>query len=209
MDTGYHDADPVTVTTNITYLDGQEVIWHRDKIEHSGTGIDPASGNNTGRRGTILLSHHPLFSFSGVGSVGDDGSAHPAVNPHLSSAFAGLLDQVACWLWGHEHNLLIFNAYAGLKRGRCIGAGAIPALVGGGEYTPADGLVIPDGETGPPSIVPGSQLKNNGVSYYHAYAILKLDGPAATLSYYQVDSADLVPGQVPPASEPVVPPERF
>ena len=67
MDTGYHDTDPFTVTSNLTYLEQSEIDWHLDKIRNNGVGVD-TSVNPSGVRGTVLLSHHQLMSFTGVGN---------------------------------------------------------------------------------------------------------------------------------------------
>jgi hypothetical protein len=173
MDTGLHDNDPGTVISNLTYLDDQELAWHRDKIA------------NAGGRKTILLSHHQLFSAaSGVGNT-DDGQPL-AVNPHLHSAFADVLGQVELWFWGHEHNLILFDEYAGLARGRCIGSAAIPTLLEQNPYTPDPTLVLPAGQSGPPIMDPSVRLGDNGEFYNHAYALLTLTGPKAQIDYYQV-----------------------
>jgi len=171
MDTGLHDNDPGTVVSNLTYLDEQEALWHRDKIV-----------NADGRR-TILLSHHQLFSAAGVGS--DDQGRPLAVNPHLYTAFADLLGQVDVWLWGHEHNLILFDNYIGLARGRCIGSGAVPILVNSDPYGINPDLVPPPGQD-PPPINLDVQLSHNGQFYGHGYALLTLRGRAAQIDYYQL-----------------------
>jgi hypothetical protein len=176
MDTGLNDRDPFTVLSNLTYLNPPEVPWHQDKLV------------NAGGRQTILLSHHQLFS--AFGSVGQDVEGRPlAFNPNLQSAFTrggqSLLPQVAWWFWGHEHNLEIYQPYAGLARGRCIGAGAIPMLVADDPYQPATGHLLPPGETALPQLIPNTMLANDGTVYDHCYAILALAGKAATVTYYQ------------------------
>ncbi len=175
MDTGLHDNDPGTVVSNLTYLDEQEALWHRDKIMNAG-----------GRR-TILVSHHQLFSAAGVGA--DDQGRPLAVNPHLYTAFADLLGQVDAWLWGHEHNLILFDSYVGLARGRCIGSGAVPILVDSDPYAVNPNLVPPTGQN-PPPIDTGVQLSNNGEFYSHAYAMLTLKRRTAQIDYYQLTMGD-------------------
>jgi len=173
MDTGLHDNDPGTVISNLTYLDDQELAWHREKIA------------NPGGRRTILLSHHQLFS--AAGGVGNTGDGRPlAVNPHLYSAFADVLGQVELWIWGHEHNLIAFDEYVGLGRGRCIGSAAVPMLLEQNPYTPDPNLILPPGQSGPPIMDPRVRLGDNGEFYNHAYALLTLDGRAAHIAYYQV-----------------------
>src|SRR6185312_16325125 len=52
VDTGLKDANPFTVSSNVTSLDDQEAAWARGHI---------AAGAAAGRK-TVLLSHHQLFS---------------------------------------------------------------------------------------------------------------------------------------------------
>ncbi len=173
MDTGLHDADPGTVISNLTYLDEHELAWQRDKIA------------NAGGRKTILLSHHQLFCASG--GVGNTPDGKPlAVNPRLYDAFADLLGQVALWMWGHEHNLIVYDEYGGLARGRCNGSAAVPTLVEQNPYAPDPNLVLPASQNSPPIMSASCRLGNNGEFYYHAYAMLTLKGKAADISYYQI-----------------------
>src|SRR5215207_2292315 len=173
MDTGLHDADPGTVISNLTYLDERELAWQRDKIA------------NAGGRKTILLSHHQLFSASG--GVGNTPDGKPlALNPRLYDAFADVLDQVALWMWGHEHNLVVYDEYAGLVRGRCNGSAAVPTLLAQNPYTPDPNLVLPPGQSSPPIMSASCRLGDNGEFYHHAYAMLTLKGKAADVMYYQV-----------------------
>src|SRR4051812_2967495 len=176
MDTGYNDRDPFTVLSNLTFLNPPEVPWQQDKIQ------------NAGGRQTVLLSHHQLFS--AFGSVGNDTQGNPlACNPNLQAAFTvngeSLLGQVAWWFWGHEHNLDIYQPYVGLANGCCIGAGAVPMLVGDDPYTPATGLTLPQGESQLPQLIAGTQLGTNGTVYNHAYAIMTLTGADAQVTFYQ------------------------
>jgi predicted phosphodiesterase len=173
MDTGLHDADPMAVTSNLTYLDERELAWQRDKII------------NAGGRKTIMLSHHQLFSASG--GVGNTPDGKPlALNPRLYDAFADLLDRIDMWMWGHEHNLIIYDEYAGLARGRCNGSAAVPTLLAQNPYTPDPNLVLPPGQSSPPIMSASCRLGDNGEFYYHAYAMLTLKGKAADISYYQI-----------------------
>lgn len=184
MDTGYHDCDPFTVETNLTYLARTEANWHLDKLKHA-----------DGRR-TILLSHHQLFTAFGSG-VGQGKSGRPlAWNPLLEQVFKPHLENVAAWLWGHEHNLEIFQPYLNLNRGRCIGASAIPLLASQDPYTPNNGL-DPQGQSGIPRLDPAApklSLNGDGV-YLHAFAILTLgggnaNGSSSKIAYFQVNSTD-------------------
>lgn len=184
MDTGLHDCDPGTVNSNVTFLELQEVDWLRDKLE------------NAGGRQTILLSHHQLFAAFGDGvGKGPDGRAY-AYNPRLSEALAPYLGKVALWLWGHEHNFDYFKPYLGLKKGRCVGASAIPSLVSQNPY----GLIQNpnlQGQTALPELDPSLMklsVTNDGV-YFHSYAIVMLRGPQSEtreskIEYYQLDSSE-------------------
>lgn len=179
MDTGLNDADPFSVASNVTYLDPAEVTWHLDKLQ------------NAGGRKTVLLSHHQLFSAAGLGE--DTQGRQIGFNPHLLGSFREALDrgQVALWLWGHEHNLVVFDPYLNLPQGRCIGSGAIPVLTDQNPYTPNPNLDL-QGQSAPPTMnLKDAQLSANADGfYYHAYAIMTLSGDKATVQYYQVDSID-------------------
>ncbi len=180
LDTGLHDSDPNQAHQELTYLEPSEAQWQRDKLERW-------------NGGTVLLSHHPYFSWEGAGRVA---GRWPAVNPALQDSLQGLLEKVSWWFWGHEHNLLLFEPWAGLSAGRCIGAGAVPRLVNEQVNAPVAGLVLPAGERAPPRLLPGTRLGNDGVVDNHAFAVLELDGPAATARYYQVPAKLLASGEV-------------
>jgi hypothetical protein len=181
MDTGLHDQDPFDVIKSVTYLDPQEEAWHVDKIRRFSEG---------GGR-TILLSHHQLFSaFSAIGQG--------AINPRLEESWqkfqaaAGPSD-IAAWFWGHEHNLCVYEPFAGLEKGRCIGHGAIPAFLDPSPYSllaniqPLPELVDVPGQ-------PGQKLElaASGSIYDHGFVILELDDAALTAkaSYYQTSQPD-------------------
>lgn len=177
MDTGLHDHDPFTVTSDVTYLEPAEAAWHLDKIER----LRAAGGR------TILLSHHQLFSASEY--VGE-GTAKPAgqeaYNVKLLETFGDSLKDVAAWFWGHEHNLCIYEPYGSLDKGRCIGHGAIPVYESTAPYRPNPRIPHP-----PALVAAGGRAvelpERDGV-YGHGYVILELDGRDATARYY-VDSA--------------------
>jgi hypothetical protein len=202
MDTGYHDADPLTVNSNLTYLEQSEIDWHLDKIRNNGAGIN-ASINPSGVRGTVLLSHNQLMSFTGLGY---NPAGQPlAVNPNLANPFASVFDLIDFWLWGHEHDLCIFAPYSmgpgqPLPPGRCIGASAVPVFTP--EATSPANLVIPPGESEPPRVIQGTSLGDNGAVFNHAYAIVTVNNAALSIDYYQFDSTDATPGN-PPAPTPL------
>jgi Calcineurin-like phosphoesterase len=171
MDTGFNDFDPFQVSTNVTSLRDDESEWHLDKIQ------------NPGGRKTVLLSHHPLFSaFEPIGGA--------AVNAHLLETFQDVLGNIAVWLWGHEHRLAIYAPHLGLARGRCLGCSAIPVSVEDGFFEPEydDVPLLKDPDNGDQPV----QLGDNGTLYNRAYAILKFDGAAASIAYYQ-DSDEVKP----------------
>lgn len=183
MDTGLHDCDPFTVTTNITYLEDSEADWHADKLRNFG-----------GQ--TIMLSHHQLFTAFGDG-VGKGASGKAlAYNPRLYSVFEPFMDKIAVWLWGHEHNFEAYDPYIGLDKGRCIGAAAIPVLQ---EQNPYGQISDPDlqAQRALPTLRKGIlelSLNKDNV-YFHDYAIMTLRQPGGTtppsdIRYYEADSVN-------------------
>jgi hypothetical protein len=175
MDTGYHDNDPLTVSTNMTELVTQgswvEADWVLSKLQQA-----------DGRK-TVLLSHHQLFSaFGSLGSV--NGLAY-AYNPNLYGNFQNVLGQVTAWFWGHEHTLALFEPYMGLQKGRCVGASAVPVFTDQQSYSAATGLQTSQGLPMPVWDA-GVVLGNNGTDYNNAFAMMTLNGQAATVDYYQV-----------------------
>lgn len=174
MDTGLNDANPLSVGSNLTFLDPKEADWQLHKLE------------TAGKRKTVLLSHHQLFSDEGVGV--DTQGLRLAFNPHLQRLFHQVMKQVDLWLWGHEHNLLVFQPYLNLKRGRCIGASAFPVMDRDFPYKTATHMNLL-GQRNSPKLHEHIQLKTNmdGV-YYHSYLMMNLDCADAVLRYYQTDS---------------------
>ena len=126
--------------------------------------------NNAGGRKTILLSHHQLFTTY-------DRIEGQAVNAKLLAQVRDILPQITAWFWGHEHNLVIYKPYLNVLA-RCIGHGAFPVS--------ASDLGKPD-----PSVPmdPITLAKDPSGFFAHGYVGLKLDGPAALVTYYQYDAA--------------------
>ncbi len=153
MDTGLHDSKPEG--TDPTYLEDTEVAWLTDKIQ------------NRGNRRTVLLSHHQLFA-------ANEAICGKSVNDHLNQQLSPLLPSVDMWLWGHEHNLVIYQKYLGVLA-RCIGHGAFPVSLTDIPTTP----MFPDVPMLP------LRLDDDGTFYRHGYTIMDLAGASATLSYYQ------------------------
>jgi hypothetical protein len=176
MDTGLHDYDPLTVDDALTFLDPAEEAWHLRRISELPDGQ------------TILLSHHQLFSaFSRIGPARADRSFNPC-NPDLLASLRKFqaAGKIAAWVWGHEHNQCIYEPYAGLQMGRCIGHGALPIFTSTNPYA-----VLPQVEN-PPGLLPGTQLGFDGAIYAHGFAIISLDanGGPAKVEYYQSTAAD-------------------
>ena len=126
-DTGYNDFDPFREGAETTWVrdgtaaDGtpdpdpySELAWHTDKLVNSG-----------GRR-TVLMSHHPPFSRRSVIRGGR------LRNERLVAQFTPWLDAVDLWFWGHEHCQIVYAPFAGVARGRCLGAGGHPDAARGG-----------------------------------------------------------------------------
>jgi hypothetical protein len=183
MDTAYHDHDPFTVSTGMTFLEPDELQWHLDKIER----FHAAGGR------TILLSHHQLFSpFAGIGRANAKPAAEQAYNTNLLNAFRAPLEagKVAAWLWGHEHNLAIYEAYGPLAYGRCIGHGAMPVLASQDPYKVIPGLADPPRLVRDPKT--GQEIKlitdKDGV-FGIGYVLLRLRGADRTveIAYYILD----------------------
>ena len=175
MDTGFHDNNPFNVATNMTQLVSQdgwsEADWHMKQIE------------NAGNRKLVLLSHHQLFSpFSSVGSVNGQPYAY---NPNLYDVFKDTIPKAEWWFWGHEHTLGIFPPYMGLKRGRCVGASAVPVFQDQQSYaTCPSNLQTLDGTM--PTWDPNGVLGTSNNMYNNCFAMMTLTGSSATVDYYQV-----------------------
>lgn len=174
MDTGYNDAEVLRFLSfdkQATSLrqdnETDEAQWHLDKIENAG-----------GRR-TIVISHHQLFSATGV--IGNQ-----ITNDNLYSQIGSVLDKIDLWMWGHEHSHLIFKPYQKLgakilTRGRCIGASAIPVPANDPEENPyrrSPGANVPEFLDKKLGLDPTRTLFNQG------YAILRLDGAHCKLEHY-------------------------
>jgi len=162
LDTGLHDSAPVSLGRTPTFLDRDEADWACDKVRNQGT------------RKTILFSHHQLFS--GYENIGDS-----PINQSLLQQLKSVLDKTTMWFWGHEHDMVVFDQYQGVY-GRCIGHGAFPVGVDEAGKQPFPGVPVK-----------ANVRLDKGLSFFrHGFAILDLDGPTATVSYFQ-DSAPADP----------------
>lgn len=182
MDTGYNDFDPLKIDNGSTWVQDNddrtdpysELDWHQDKLK------------NAGPRRTILLSHHqPFTRNSPIGK-------NNAVNRCLSGQFSEFYPAIALWLWGHEHNQVIYAPFQGLAKGRCIGASAIPVAGTDPMYRVDPAFLGPDGKPNQPvadllnqsdelklSVDPATGLFNLG------YGIVTLNDKNGTADYYQ------------------------
>jgi Calcineurin-like phosphoesterase len=154
VDTGLHDRTPGG--TQPTFLEPTEVAWVKRRLDQA-----------QGRR-TVLLSHHQLFS------AFEDITPGEATNDALGGQIGPLLPQIAIWIWGHEHNLVLYKRQMGTLA-RCVGHGAFP--VGLGE--------VPAQPKYPEIEIENFRLKAGDVFYAHGYAIMELDGKSGRVSYYQ------------------------
>lgn len=120
-DTGLHDHDPFTVLSSLTHLDPAEVEWHADKVRAFG---------RAGGRSIFMTHHQPFSAFIPMGSMGRKKPSDFYVNPRLLADFETIRagGEVPLWLWGHEHNLGIYQPFRGIERGRCAGHSAVPVL---------------------------------------------------------------------------------
>ncbi|MFT3776013.1 MAG: metallophosphoesterase [Minicystis sp.] len=150
-------------------LRASEAAWHQDKLQGFGGA-------------TILLSHHQLFSACAAVT---DGSDTPWVNTALWQVFQPYFQDVALWLWGHEHDQqLFYPGMFGLAKGRLLGASAYEEATDDDDLTPQYPLVQ---LTGAPGLTAADGY------YDHGYAIIDLG--AATISYYAFPS--WAPGDAP------------
>jgi len=194
--------DPTAAPPQVT-LRPDELEWHQDKL-----------AKFTGK--SILLSHHQLYSALDQCGIPQgqlpqpDGSSKPDpgdfnrtwINTglwrQLGNAFG---DKVAAWIWGHEHNLGIFqdnyrptdwpaNAdaqqiFKTLPKGRCAGHSAIPVQEAEAPY--AQNFPVP---LKSPDLTLG--LTNGW--YNRGFQLVELAGAGkpGRLSYFQVSEADPV-----------------
>ncbi|SDG72583.1 metallophosphoesterase family protein [Chitinophaga filiformis] len=187
MDTGYNDSNPADQADPFyagPWLQPNEIEWHQDKL-------------NNFAGATILLSHHQLFSSnSKINGELSDFSALPAQNPYLYQTFLPYFPKIAAWLWGHEHNFVMFeNDLLGLSKGRLLGCSAFEELTSSDPYAinyPEIKNFI-DPETGN-MIELSTNADLNGVTYYnHAYAVIDFSGRSnptdpVTATYYEYPS---------------------
>jgi Calcineurin-like phosphoesterase len=160
IDTGINDRIPNG--PDPTFLQDTEVAWVKQRVATAGT------------RKSVLLSHHQLFTrYSSIVSPPPAGQPALAINPKLQAQLGDVLPNFAVWLCGHEHDLVIYEKQLGILL-RCVGNGAVPVLSSQQPTVQHPEILADD------SIRPTP----NGPFLAHGYAIMKLNGPNATISYY-------------------------
>lgn len=175
MDTGRFDHAPLAEQDVLVQIEPREQAWLTARIaEFSGK--------------TILLSHHQFFSaFSEIGKRAADGSLTP-YNPNLRQTFTAFTaaasrgrGRIVAWFWGHEHTLSIYKPYLDMEKGRCIGHGAVPVLIGDGDRQLAKLVDPPTLLTAP--------LGHDSSVYAHGFAILRFaqDGSCHVEYYNDTD----------------------
>ena len=168
---------PTDAISAVPTIEPREVRWHQHKLNHADN------------RKTVMLSHYQLFTSSG--NIGRTSDNRPlALNPVLFDAFKTNLSDIDLWLWGHEHNLVAFEPYAGLRRGRCIGSGAIPVALLWQPYKQLPNLALPEQFGTAPKINLDCQLGHDGDHYHHAFGVLSIDGALGEMNYFQVEGVD-------------------
>lgn len=182
-----------------------EALWHQDKLQKF-----------TGR--SVLLSHHQLYSaldvcglpqatLQGTSNLDPSDINRLWVNTGLWKQVGNFFgDKVAAWLWGHEHNLVIFednyrpsdwpvdetfmNTYKNLPKGRCAGHSAIPVQDTEQPYKVNYPVPLKQADA-----ILGITKESNGNWYNHGFQIMELAGPGnpARLSYFQVSLNNAIP----------------
>lgn len=108
-----------------------------------------------------------------------------AYNPNLYGIFGPVLSKVEWWFRGHEHTLGIYPIYMGLKRGRCVGASAVPVFADQQQYAAATGLKTLE-DAPMPTWDPNAVLGTTDNMYNNCFAMMTLTGTSANVDYYQV-----------------------
>jgi 3',5'-cyclic AMP phosphodiesterase CpdA len=172
MDTGINDRDPLKANPCPGVRDS-ELDWHLDKLANF-------------KGGTVLLSHHQFFSSNGkVYDKAVQGTNSPAnVNPNLLTQFGGALSRVAAWLWGHEHNLVLYGPVKTDDR-RTLPPGR---LVGSSAYEETK-LEDPYAMKFPSVPMLDVRMRSQKGYYWHGYAIATLSPAELALDYYQFPSS--------------------
>ena len=86
---------------------------------------------------------------------------------------------MAAWIGAHEHRFAAYEEVRGVKRYRCLGAGAVPEVVISNYW---EGLQSP--------IVKNIRYGDNGLTYKHSFGIMTIN---YTEVLFRVFDEDLVP----------------
>jgi calcineurin-like phosphoesterase family protein len=128
--------------------------WLRDELR------------DAGRRKTLLLSHHQLFSAYESGAS----SLIEKVSPVLAEC------PVTAWFWGHEHRSMTFENNARVGFGCCLGDGGVPVYQWhrAGDAYPAPGRYE------------HRRFIAKGLEHwaYLGFCVLDFNGPAFDVRYY-------------------------
>jgi predicted phosphodiesterase len=161
IDTGLHDRTPGG--SDPTFLEDSEAAWVKRRIAAAE------------ERKTVLLSHHQLFTrYSNIVDPPPAGQGGMAVNPKLQQQLGDILPQVALWIWGHEHDFVVYEKQLNVLA-RCLGHGAFPVLTSDAPQVQHPEIAAND------AVRPAE----NDNFFTHGYAIMELSGGNATVSYYQ------------------------
>lgn len=129
---------------------------------------------------TLLFSHNQLFSAHSALNGSKAGRPRPNVNDDLERAVAGHVNRVALWMWGHEHNLAVYeDGVEGLARCRLVGCSAFETVTGDDPYE----VVYPDM---PYRKDPEVRLSQTAGMYSHGAALIDLG--RETVEYYELPS---------------------
>jgi hypothetical protein len=180
MDTGLHDRNPITTAdgTAMTFLEEEEKMWVLDKLK------------NSGRRKNIVLSHHMLFSSTSSCGVHPErgGKKFSPVNDNLYRQLQDGMGKINVWLWGHEHNFVVYEDYVlpnGSKvKGRLIGAGGVPVLLNDHPYKQLDNLDLEHHSC--PQMMDIRLGSSDGCFYNTCYAVGTFDGEFGRMDYYEL-----------------------
>jgi len=154
MDTGFNDRAP-GVAFDRGYKapmpHDSEIEWIKDKL-----------ANFKGK--TILLSHHQAFSAHSAINGPDSGEPQDR-NQQLLNSLDLDLGRVIAWLWGHEHNLVLFeDGQLGVAKGRLVGCSAFETTPGDDPYQ----INFPAIRVQPP------RLQRSGNWFNHGCALVDL-----------------------------------
>ena len=163
-------------------LVGLDTSWNEVVLSKGLQGVlaDPQASRvaewagDLGDRRLMLLSHHQYVSAFDLGDIGQ-------TIPHK---LKGTLEanQIAAWIWGHEHRCMGFKpaeGWKGVPFMRCIGNGGVPIPATAKGKLPLPGLwQIP--QAGDPD---GMFEEQDEKWNRFGFAVLDFAGPKATIRY--------------------------